>query len=624
MSRRLDPSAGVGHRRDGVTIVRVLLAVGLMAGCGIPVGVQRSDSSAVHRALTANVLSAGVLSTATRNVLYQRDLVERFDDDPAAAIVALHAAAMGPSGRPDDLFALAELCLFHGEDVHDRSYHIAAAVYAHAFLFPHPPAPRPDPLDPRSRLAVDLFNRGIVEGLIGGPDDLLTPEAGVHPAPFGTIEITFDPAQLIWEQRRLGHFVSVSDLKVTGLPTRYRWPGIGAPFAARVEPLDPDRELDDFILPWVRVPVTAVLQIDDVMRQLATGRVTAALLLRPAVPGQTIDVDGRPIPLEVETTSSLALTLAESPVWQQEIAGFLQRVTPNEKETRLASLEPYQRGRVPVVLVHGTASSAGRWAQMLNELYNDPRIGPKTQFWLFTYDTGNPILYSAMLLREAIAGAVQRLDPDGTDDALRRMVVVGHSQGGLLAKLTALDSGDAFWRLTSDRAFDDVPIDPTTRDLARRMAFVEPSPYVRRLVFLATPQAGSYIAGNWLAHRVARLITLPTNLVRATLDLVKTVNPAAAGGWRLGTSVDNMTPGRPFIKALAALPIAPGVVAHSIIAAHGDRPLDDDDDGVVQYRSAHIAGVESELVVQSGHSCQDNPHTIEEVRRILLRHLDIP
>jgi len=31
---------------------------------------------------------------------------------------------------------------------------------------------------------------------------------------------------------------------------------------------------------------------------------------------------------------------------------------------------------------------------------------------------------------------------------------------------------------------------------------------------------------------------------------------------------------------------------------------------------------ESEFIVRSGHSCQGNPLTIEEVRRILLENLD--
>ena len=41
---------------------------------------------------------------------------------------------------------------------------------------------------------------------------------------------------------------------------------------------------------------------------------------------------------------------------------------------------------------------------------------------------------------------------------------------------------------------------------------------------------------------------------------------------------------------------------------------------MVEYSSAHIDGVESEPVVRSSRSTQGNPHTIEEVRRILRRH----
>ena len=44
-------------------------------------------------------------------------------------------------------------------------------------------------------------------------------------------------------------------------------------------------------------------------------------------------------------------------------------------------------------------------------------------------------------------------------------------------------------------------------------------------------------------------------------------------------------------------------------------------DGVVEYRSAHIDGVESEFIVRTGHSCQGHPFTIEELRRILYEHI---
>jgi hypothetical protein len=48
--------------------------------------------------------------------------------------------------------------------------------------------------------------------------------------------------------------------------------------------------------------------------------------------------------------------------------------------------------------------------------------------------------------------------------------------------------------------------------------------------------------------------------------------------------------------------MASGVHAHSIIAVQGTGPIEDGDDGVVKYSSAHIDGVESELVIRSGHS----------------------
>ena len=87
-------------------------------------------------------------------------------------------------------------------------------------------------------------------------------------------------------------------------------------------------------------------------------------------------------------------------------------------------------------------------------------------------------------------------------------------------------------------------------------------------------------------------------------------------------STDNMSPESPFIKTFASIPIAPGVSAHSIIAV--DNPEDPQaewDDGVVAYSSAHIDGVASELVVHSGHSAQESPRAIEEVRRILVENL---
>lgn len=88
----------------------------------------------------------------------------------------------------------------------------------------------------------------------------------------------------------------------------------------------------------------------------------------------------------------------------------------------------------------------------------------------------------------------------------------------------------------------------------------------------------------------------------------------------LPTAIDNMSPNHPFVRTIAEIPVAPGVHAHSIIAVDADGPLENGGDGVVKYTSAHIDGVESEKVIRSPHSCQSNPNTIDEVRRILRLH----
>ena len=50
-------------------------------------------------------------------------------------------------------------------------------------------------------------------------------------------------------------------------------------------------------------------------------------------------------------------------------------------------------------------------------------------------DTGNPIAYSAVRLRQALRTVVERFDPEGKDPAKHQMVLMGHSQGGLLVKM---------------------------------------------------------------------------------------------------------------------------------------------------------------------------------------------
>jgi hypothetical protein len=171
--------------------------------------------------------------------------------------------------------------------------------------------------------------------------------------------------------------------------------------------------------------------------------------------------------------------------------------------------------------------------------------------------------------------------------------------------------------------FDSLRLSEQSRQLLEETLFVKPLPFVTRVVFIATPHRGSYMASFDLVRRLAaKLISMPREITAIGTDLVPVRDPTKrlVSLERFPTSIDNMSPGNPFIETLSSIPIAPGVAAHSIIPVEGTGPLEDGVDGVVAYSSAHIDGVESERVVRpSSHSTQSNPETIDEVRRILLR-----
>jgi pimeloyl-ACP methyl ester carboxylesterase len=607
-----------------VAAAALVLAV---VACGPPVNVRRVDPRTVSRDLAHSALNSSQPSLFSENVLYRWGLTERFKKDPEGALATLRERYLADPGTRSALFALAELCFLHADDSGKREYYLASAVYGYAFLFPGADEPPLDELDPRARIAADLYNRGLTEAFASSKKHLVDLRSGIYPLPFGQqLAVQLDVASLTWANRQLVDFVPVAELRVSGLGARYRRAGIGAPLAANTRPLDQDQAEKDYLGKTVRLPVTALLRVDDARKQLGQPVIQSSLRVYSDYDTRLVDIDERKVVLEAEPSAALAYSLSKSQVWGWELWGFLLGdLLGQQVKTPLAFVEPYRPGRIPVVFVHGTASSPGRWADMLNVLSNTRVLHDRYQYWFFFYETGNPMPYSAMKLREVLTEAVRRLDPEGKDPALRQMVVIGHSQGGLLTKMTVIDTGDQLWTPISRRPLDQLNVSAETRDLLQRSLFLKPLPFVREVIFISTPHRGSYVAGWSISRWVSRFARLPRNVLGATTDLLKG-NPDAIlfdpERPAIG-AVYGMTPGSPFIKALAPIPIAPGVKAHSIIPVKGDLPPDGQGDGVVKYESAHIDGVESELVVpRQSHSAQGNPLAIEEVRRILLVHAE--
>jgi len=635
---------GAGIRSSRVPALSALIGVLLLAAaCATPIGVSLIDPQDAHSLVTRSVLSGGEVSGPTAQTLHRLGLADRFEDDPVGVFAQLRGDGTGIG--PDRLFALAELSFLYASRTNRQDYYLASAVYAYAFLFRKDGA-IDEPLDARTRLAADLYNFGLGLALAAPsapvPGEARLPVPGRTGAeaeameidlasrtlalPFGSLELRTDKTDLLWGALPMNRFISVGEFKIRGLRNRYRQPGIGLPLAAEVSQDGAGHEIEiarKYIPKRIKVPVTAFVRLENVTQAIADGRFRGELELYPADEAATVEVEGRKLPLELEPSAVLAYGLEGAPVWDTEYGFFLK---PGSRSTgvNLYLLHPYRQGRIPIVLVHGTASSPARWADMINELTNDPVLRGRIQFWLFTYSTSNPILESASELRKALLQVVKDLDPEGRDPALRRMVLIGHSQGGMLARLMVTDSGDRFWSNVSDVPFSQVKGPPDALEFVRDAMFFKPVPSVTRVVFIATPHRGSFRVSSIVPDLVRRIVTLPVSTAR-NISVLAAENPELAAAREavkdMPTAVENMRPGNRFVRTYSASPIAPDVTANSIIAVLGEGPVSGKTDGVVAYESAHLDGVESEKVVHAPHSCQAEPDTILEVRRILREHV---
>ena len=304
--------------------------------------------------------------------------------------------------------------------------------------------------------------------------------------------------EAVWDPQSFDELKFSADFEVLGLQNQHCFNGLGVPLTAirraRWKDLFRREGPDKFLMPRQVYPVTAVLRVTR-PRDARTGLGPEAILeLHDPLRYRRVSLAaGRTAPLAADFSTPLAYHLARSPLPILEQVGLLQ---PQwlERLAGLYMLEPYRPGKIPVVLIHGVWSSPRAWIQALNELRGDPAIRDRYQFWLFLYPTGNPVTASAATLREALTEVRQTLDPQAADPALDQMVLVGHSMGGLLAKMMLQDSGEALWGLVSTRPFADLRANAIQLSLLSRLYFFKPHPSVRRVVFISTRTAAAISA----------------------------------------------------------------------------------------------------------------------------------
>ncbi|MGE5209175.1 MAG: esterase/lipase family protein [Alphaproteobacteria bacterium] len=341
----------------------------------------------------------------------------------------------------------------------------------------------------------------------------------------------------------------------------------------------------------------------------------ATLALRRPEEQPTAPVQGKVRPLEANFSAPISYYQPSANVLFIGIMGAL-RAAHYEKKTGLYFLQPYDPSRIPVVLVHGLISTPFAWVQTVNGLLADPEIRKHYQFWVFAYPTGNPVLYSALRLREDLA-KVDKAYPNH-----KGYVLIGHSMGGLLsqAQVTSISRGD--WRKTLGPSGMEIFATLKPADLVARATTFKANPRIKRVVFICTPHFGSKMASGGIGEIGIKLISLPVDLATTIKSEIPEATLRKINNGRLPNSVSNLKPSAPYLKVLNEEPMT--VPYHSIIGNRGKPgPLAESSDGVVPYWSSHLAGAKSECIVPGPHGSCELPQTITEVDRILRLHLGL-
>ena len=596
--------------------------------------VQPSRSEKLHASFQRSLAGLDRPSERTVETLKRFDVERTYRRDVNRALATrLKIARQDP--EPEVVYALAELSWLEGKRLERWrkstaiEHYLDAVSYAYDFLTEPELAAGRAPSDPRFRMACDIYN--------GGLDHLIrAAKTNGQILPNVPLKLKLGGSELFmkvalrdspWNADDIDQILPASDFDVSGLPTKSYQYGLGVPLIGIHQPEKPGTGLEKFYPAEMAFPLTGYLRPNSRLRETAGNEAApreCTLELIDPVHTHVVGTDPSLFPVEADLTTPLAYMWSRTDLHRFQWNGLF-RPGSSLHRANLMLLRPYEPGKIPVVMVHGLASSPLAWIPMINDLLRDPVIQDRFQFMLYMYPTGVPLPIAAAGLRDSLEQARLMYDPEGGDPAFEKMVLIGHSMGGLLSHAMAIDSGDKFWHLNSDRRFSEIVGEPEVLGELEKYLFFKPLPFVKRVLFLATPHRGSVLSHNVIGRVSTSLISDPDHIANLLAKLIKS-NPDAFDSRqfrRMPTSIETLDTSSPILRAMLTMQPNPETAFHSIIGALRPGPIETRTDGVVPYTSSHLDGVESELMVRSDHGVQKDPEAILEVRRILRLHIGL-
>ena len=569
-------------------------------------------------------------SERTVETLRRNDLETRYRRDVTGVMMHLEKLAKA-NPDPDVVYALAEIAWVEGNRLDHRrkgealDRYVDVVTYSYNFLFAPELADGRHPSDPRFRQACELYNGGLDRLIRAAQSNgRIEPDGVIRLKVHGreqVFRVFLDPKKSPWKASDVDQIILCADYVVGGLQNRTYQYGLGVPMIGirKSDRTGPGHER--FYPAEMAFPLTAFLRPPSKLgAETATDGEYTLDLVDPLQVNQVGTTP--PMMLETDLTTPLAYMWSKTDLTKYRWSGLL-RPEQNLERAGLMLIRPYEANKIPVVMVHGLASTPLAWIPMLNELLRDPRIQSRYQFMLYLYPTGVPFPIAAAGLRETLLEAEKTFNPTGADGEYGKMILLGHSMGGLLSHAMVVESADRFWGLNSDRRFDDLIGPQDVLNELKRYMFFKPLPFVGRVVFLATPHRGSDMSRGMIGRVGAGLISDSDHIAKLLSRLVKD-NPEAFDRRRfrrLPSSIETLETNGDMLLALLGMKPAERVVFNSIIGSTRPGPVKSSSDGVVPYSSSHFDGAESELVVRSDHGVEIDSSAIKEVHRILLEHI---
>ncbi|MCG8434145.1 MAG: alpha/beta fold hydrolase, partial [Gammaproteobacteria bacterium] len=554
-------------RRIGISLLLVLLIM----GCQPPFHVQSVVINEGFRKATRNPLTSESFSIYTEETLHR---IPELTGVTAFSEWADIIAASPNVDQPAKYLALAELSMLQArrleeeEPVSATSLHLLSAYFSYRYQTGVPS--NAETLFPRIQLARDLYNVAVARYITENLKTSLLKRKNVVAALDFEFHIQPTQGAPYWPVDYFDAVLPVWNIEITrGLSRTYRRDGLGAPLIAIRENRGSE-PIEKFYPPeGIFFPATAVMHFIDIEESDNGSKyVHVDLDLFNVFETDTVCINGAAVDLSADFSSPYALLGSRGQLRKLGRKGLINYKSA-EEHRGIFLLEPYDPKKIPILMIHGLSSSPFAWRELTNEILGSPRLRKRYQIWHYMYPTGLPFLHSTRTLRLELNKLLAFLNTQDSGGAAPKLVVIGHSMGGLLGKALVTNANDAIW----DVVFSVPPeklngTEEEVRVITEVLKFKH-QPYIDRLILLATPNRGSDVADSFIGKIIKSILRLPETFKRPVFSIIEKNRENIKLGMesmikRGGpTSIDALSPKNPILHALAEIP--PEVPFHTVV-----------------------------------------------------------